>query len=107
MSGDGEIALSLVTKKPGPTDELAVGSAILPLGTAFDSTPLPPYARLIHDVLIGDRSLFPRSDGLRHIWEVASALMEDKPEPIIYPPGSWGPERARDLAGGTGWVLGS
>jgi len=107
LSGDGEIALSLVTKKPGPTGELAVGSAILPLGTAFDSTALPPYARLIHDVLIGDRSLFTRSDGLRHVWEVASALMEDKPEPIIYPQGSWGPERARDLASGTGWVLGS
>jgi hypothetical protein len=29
--------------------------------------------------------------------------MEDKPEPIIYPQGS----PARDLAGGTGWVLGS
>ena len=58
LSGDGEIALSLVTKKPGPTMEAAVGSAVLPLGTAFGSAALPAYSRLIHDVLVGDRSLF-------------------------------------------------
>ena len=76
LSGDGEIALSLVTKQPGPTMALATGSAILPLGTAFNSSGLPPYSRLIHDVLLGDRSLFTRPDGLRHVWEVAAALLE-------------------------------
>ena len=107
LSGDGEIALSLITKRPGPTMELAVGSAILSLGTAFGSTPLPAYARLIHDVLLGDRSLFTRPDGLRHVWEVAQALLDDKPEPSIYPRGSWGPEQARSLAGESGWPSGN
>jgi glucose-6-phosphate 1-dehydrogenase len=106
LSGEGEIALSLVTKKPGPTMELASASAVLPLGSAFGSTPLPAYARLIHDVLLGDRSLFTRPDGLRHVWEVAEALLRDKPEPVMYPRGSWGPEEARTLAGGSGWILG-
>jgi glucose-6-phosphate 1-dehydrogenase len=106
LSGDGEIALSLVTKKPGPTTEPAVGSATLPLGTAFSSSAMPAYARLIHDVLLGDRSLFTRPDGLHHVWEVAGALLKRKPEPIIYPRGSWGPEEARALAGQTGWILG-
>jgi glucose-6-phosphate 1-dehydrogenase len=106
LSGDGEIALSLVTKKPGPTMEPAVGSAILPLGTGFGSSALPAYSRLIHDVLLGDRSLFTRPDGLRHVWEVAAALLKSKPEPIIYPRGSWGPEEARALAGESGWILG-
>jgi len=106
LSGDGEIALTLVTKKPGPTMEMATGSAILPLGTAFGTSPLPAYSRLIHDVLLGDRSLFTRPDGLRHVWEVASALLEDKPEPVIYPRGSWGPKEAQALAGGSGWILG-
>jgi glucose-6-phosphate 1-dehydrogenase len=106
LSGDGEIDLSLVTKKPGPTMELATGSAALPLGTTFGSSPLPAYSRLIHDVLLGDRSLFTRPDGLLHVWEVANDLIEHKPEPITYPRGSWGPEEARALAGDGGWVLG-
>jgi glucose-6-phosphate 1-dehydrogenase len=106
LSGDGEIELTLVTKKPGPTMELATGAAVLPLGTALGSSGLPAYSRLIHDVLVGDRSLFTRPDGLRHVWEVASRLLDDKPEPIVYPRGSWGPEEARALAGKQGWVLG-
>ncbi len=106
LSGDGEIALSLVAKKPGPTTEPAVGSAVLALGTALGSPVLPAYSRLIHDVLIGDRSLFTRPDGLRHVWEVAGPLLKRKPEPVIYPRGSWGPEGARALAGDGGWFLG-
>ena len=97
LSGDGEIALSLVTKQPGPTVALASGSAILPLGTAFGSSGLPAYARLIHDVLLGDRSLFTRPDGLHHVWEVAATLLERKPDPLIYTRGSW-PREARGLA---------
>ena len=106
LSGDGEIALSLVAKKPGPTTEPAVGSAVLPLGTALGSPVLPAYSKLIHDVLVGDRSLFTRPDGLRHVWEVAGPLLKRKPEPVIYPRGSWGPEEARALAGESGWFLG-
>ncbi len=106
LAGDGEIDLSLVTKKPGPTAELATGAARLPLGMAFHTPTLPAYARLIHDVLVGDRSLFTRPDGLHHVWEVAGELLEDKPEPLPYAPGSWGPDNARALAGGEGWELG-
>lgn len=107
LSGDGEIDLSLVTKKPGATDNLAAGSARLPLGEAFHTPSLPAYSRLIHDVLLGDRSLFTRPDGLEHVWEVAGDLLEDKPAPIVYPQGSWGPAEARALAGESGWALGS
>ncbi|HTW97162.1 MAG TPA: glucose-6-phosphate dehydrogenase (NADP(+)) [Acidimicrobiales bacterium] len=106
LSGDGEIDLSLVTKKPGATPALATGSARLPLGSSFDSAPLPAYSLLIHDVLVGDRSLFTRPDGLRHVWEVAGGLLDDKPEPIPYAKGSWGPKEAAKLAEPGSWVLG-
>ncbi|HLI00579.1 MAG TPA: glucose-6-phosphate dehydrogenase (NADP(+)) [Acidimicrobiales bacterium] len=105
LSGDGEILLSLVTKTPGPTLTLGADQVYLPLGKGYEHQTLPAYSRLIHDVMIGDRSLFTRPDGLAHVWEVASALLEDKPEPVIYPRGSWGPEEARALAGDTGWLL--
>jgi glucose-6-phosphate 1-dehydrogenase len=106
LSGEGEIDLSLVTKKPGPTMDLATATASLPFGAAFQSPSLPAYARLIHDVLMGDRSLFTRPDGLRHVWEVAGGLLEDKPEPMTYARGSWGPGEASRLAGDPGWILG-
>ncbi|MCU4185322.1 glucose-6-phosphate dehydrogenase [Acidiferrimicrobium sp. IK] len=106
LSGDGEINLSLVTKQPGPTSKLATGTAKLALGQAFHTPSLPAYSRLIHDVLIGDRSLFTRPDGLQHVWEVAGGLLEHKPQPHPYQKGSWGPDAAKALAGEAGWILG-
>ena len=85
LSGEGEIDLSLVAKVPGPTLQLAPASAPIPLGTAYHTQSLPAYSRLIHDVLVGDRSLFTRPDGLAHVWKVASAVLENKPEPVVYP----------------------
>ncbi len=106
LSGDGEIFLSLVTKRPGPVLSLGSDEVGLPLGKGYEHTSLPAYSRLIHDVMLGDRSLFTRPDGLSHVWEVAGALLENKPEPVIYHPGSWGPEEANRLAEPIGWLLG-
>jgi glucose-6-phosphate 1-dehydrogenase len=92
LSSAGEIDLSVVAKRPGPELTLGAANARLPLGRAFHTPSLSAYARLIHDVLMGDRSLFTRPDGLAHVWEVAGALLEDKPEPLPYRPGSWGPD---------------
>ncbi|MGH9093941.1 MAG: glucose-6-phosphate dehydrogenase, partial [Acidimicrobiales bacterium] len=98
---------SLVAKKPGPTLDLGRAVVDLPLGTAFHTPSLPAYSRLIHDVLLGDRSLFTRPDGLEHVWEVAGCMLEDKPVPQPYRKGSWGPEAARELARPGEWFLGS
>ncbi len=105
LSGDGEIDLTLVAKRPGVTLELGTATTELPLGKAFHTPSLPAYSRLIHDVLIGDRSLFTRPDGLAHVWEVAGSLLTDKPEPVPYAAGSWGPPQAAALAGPGGWFL--
>jgi glucose-6-phosphate 1-dehydrogenase len=107
LSGDGEIDLSVVAKVPGPTLRLAPARAPIPLGKAYHTPSLPAYSRLIHDVLIGDRSLFTRPDGLAHVWTVAGAMLEDKPDPIPYARGSWGPAAAAELAHPDGWLLGS
>jgi glucose-6-phosphate 1-dehydrogenase len=92
LSSAGEIGLSLVAKLPGPELELAAANARLPLGQSFHTPGLPAYSRLIHDVLLGDRSLFTRPDGLAQTWRVAGGLLENKPQPIPYPKGSWGPD---------------
>jgi glucose-6-phosphate 1-dehydrogenase len=106
LSGDGEIELGLVIKQPGPGVTLGVGTTALPLGSADNRTPLPAYSLLLHDVLTGDRSLFTRPDGLEHVWMVADGILRNKPEPIQYARGSWGPREAAELARPHAWVLG-
>jgi glucose-6-phosphate 1-dehydrogenase len=106
LSGTGELTLSVVVKQPGAGLELGRAHADLPLASIKDADPLPPYVRLIHDALVGDRSLFTRPDGLEHVWTVAGGLLANKPDPLPYARGSWGPSAADRLAGPTGWLLG-
>ncbi|HEX6524497.1 MAG TPA: hypothetical protein VF070_31515, partial [Streptosporangiaceae bacterium] len=106
LAGDGEIDLSLVAKKPGPALDLDVAHANISLSGLPGADPLPPYARLIHDVLIGDRSLFTRPDGLAAVWEVAEPLLSRPSQVRPYAPGSWGPAQAGDLIAPGYWLLG-
>jgi glucose-6-phosphate 1-dehydrogenase len=106
LAGDGEIALTLLAKKPGVALELEPAAVRLPLAQLPDADPLPPYARLIHDVLLGDRSLFTRPDGLAAAWKTITPLLENRPRIISYEPGSWGPAKARKLASPHRWLLG-
>ncbi len=106
LSGDGEIDLSLVAKKPGLALNLDTAYAAIPLSGLKAADPLPPYARLIHDVLIGDRSLFTRPDGLASAWKVVGPVLSNPPQLGAYAPGSWGPAKARDLVGPGYWLLG-
>ena len=107
LAGDGALDLSLVVKVPGPDLTLSTAHTSLPLRTVPGGDPLPPYVRLIHDVLVGDRTLFTRPDGLEQVWKVAEALLADRPEPVIYPKRSWGPAQANRLAESVGWLLGT
>jgi glucose-6-phosphate 1-dehydrogenase len=106
LSGDGEIDVMLVAKKPGPALITEEAKAVIPLGSLDGADPLPPYVRLIHDVIIGDRSLFTRPDGLAAVWQVAAPLLNNPPQPVSYPQGSWGPEQARNLVTPDHWLLG-
>src|SRR5580658_492675 len=106
LAGDGEIDLLLVAKKPGPALDLDVARASIPLASLRDADPLPPYVRLIHDVLLGDRSLFTRPDGLAAAWQVVEPLLTSPPPVRGYEPGSWGPAEARELIAPGQWLLG-
>ena len=106
LSGDGEIDLTLVAKRPGPALITEGTQMSLPLPTMDGADPLPPYVRLIHDVIIGDRSLFTRPDGLAAVWEVAGPLLNNPPQVIPYPQGSWGPEQSTALVAPDHWLQG-
>jgi glucose-6-phosphate 1-dehydrogenase len=106
LAGNGEIDLSLVAKRPGAALDLDVARASISLSALKDADPLPPYVRLIHDVLAGDRSLFTRPDGLAAVWAVAEPLLTSPPPVASYAPGSWGPAAARELIAPGRWLLG-
>ena len=106
LAGSGEIGLSLMAKKPGPALAVEVAQASIPLAGLKDADPLPPYVRLIHDVLLGDRSLFTRPDGLAATWKAAGPLLTNPPKVVPYAPGSWGPAEARELIAPGRWLLG-
>ena len=106
LAGDGEIDLSMVTKRPGPGIALDVAHASIPLASLKDADPLPAYVRLIHDVLLGDRSLFTRPDGLASVWKVAQPLLSNPPGVKSYATGSWGPAEAAQLIAPGHWLLG-
>jgi glucose-6-phosphate 1-dehydrogenase len=106
LAGDGDIDLSVVAKKPGPGLDLDVAHANIPLASLSGADPLPPYVRLIHDVLLGDRSLFTRPDGLAAVWDTAQPLLSSLPQVCSYAPGSWGPAEAAELIAPGRWILG-
>ncbi|WP_213816314.1 glucose-6-phosphate dehydrogenase (NADP(+)) [Glaciihabitans sp. dw_435] len=106
LTGGGAIDLKLVVKQPGAEFELATAVASLPLAHVEDADPLPPYVKLINDVILGDRSLFTRPDGLASAWAAIAPILDDRPDVEKYARGSWGPASATELAAPDGWLLG-
>jgi glucose-6-phosphate 1-dehydrogenase len=105
LSGSGAIQLRMWVKEPGPDFSLSETSVGLDLSRVEGADPLPPYVRLISDVLTGDRMLFTRPDGLGYAWDAITPLLENRPAVQPYARGSWGPEAANDLAAPEGWLL--
>ena len=106
LSGSGAVDLQVVAKEPGPDLTLATATASLQLADVPGGTPLPPYVSLLHDVLVGDRSLFTSSEGLASAWRAFASLQDSRPPVHRYAPGSWGPAEAERLAEPSGWLLG-
>jgi glucose-6-phosphate 1-dehydrogenase len=106
LSGSGEIDLTMLAKKPGVDVSVEPCTVRLPLGDLDGAEPLPPYVRLIHDVLLGDRSLFTRPDGLSAAWKAVRPVLDNPPRLARYEPGSWGPARAAKLVAPGRWLVG-
>ena len=102
----GAISASFLAKVPGPTMELGPAKLTFRYEDSFCiSSQLEAYERLIHDAMIGDRTLFTRADGIERLWEVATPLVENPPPVERYAPGSWGPDSIHDLVAPQRWTL--
>jgi glucose-6-phosphate 1-dehydrogenase len=101
----GGITAGFLAKRPGATSELKRATMQFgyeSLGTGI----LEAYERLFHDAMIGDKTLFPRADGIERLWEISAPLLDDPPPVRPYPQGGWGPAPAvHDLIAPRGWVL--
>ena len=99
---DEGIYLRFASKIPG--HDLAVGTVAMDMKytEAFGGEPPEAYERLLLDAMRGDATLFSRRDAVEASWAWITPLLEyiDKNPPRDFPnyePGSWGPERAREL----------
>jgi glucose-6-phosphate 1-dehydrogenase len=108
---DEGISLRFQVKTPGAMHELTPGLEITPVdmdftyAEAFGNEAHPAYETLLLDCMIGDPTLFTRSDEVEMAWSIIDPLIEywdnhPATELPSYPAGSWGPEEANNLLDG-------
>ena len=69
-------------------------------GDAFAGPPPEAYERLLLDVMLGDPTLFTRTDEVGSAWRIVTPILdawEGRAAPLPYPAGSWGPPEADEL----------
>jgi glucose-6-phosphate 1-dehydrogenase len=102
----GAIKIYFLTKVPGA--QLTLGNAEMAFhykNSFAASHMLEGYEHLILMAMVGDQSLFTRSDGIERLWEISEPLLENPPPVEPYPVGSYGPESIKRLIAPFHWHL--
>jgi glucose-6-phosphate 1-dehydrogenase len=107
LGDPGSISTSFLAKVPGPGIQLGQAHMNFSYATSFGGPEqaLEAYERLIHDVMVNDRTLFTTSDGIDRLWEVSQPVLDEPPPAEPYQPGSWGPESVDELIAPRRWHL--
>jgi glucose-6-phosphate 1-dehydrogenase len=96
---DEGVVLKFGSKVPGTAMELRDIAMDFQYGEAFTESSPEAYERLVLDVLIGDRTLFPDAPEVEQSWRVIDPMEEawagHQPEP--YRGGEWGPRAADEM----------
>ncbi|MGH3735284.1 MAG: glucose-6-phosphate dehydrogenase [Micromonosporaceae bacterium] len=104
---DEGVTLKFGSKVPGSGMEVRDISMDFLYGEAFTESSPEAYERLVLDVLLGDKMLFPTAAEVEASWHVVDPLEArwagGKPHP--YRAGEWGPKAADDMlaADGVAW----
>ncbi len=102
----GSISAEFLAKVPGATMALAPAQMTFSYEQSFcTANQLEAYERLIHDAMIGDRTLFTRADGIERLWAISAPLLDDPPRVEPYAARSWGPHAANELIAPGHWHL--
>jgi len=102
------VSLNFEVKVPGAAVALTQQVEVAPVdmdftySEAFGETAAPAYETLLLDVMIGEATLFTRSDEVEAAWQVVEPLIQfwdqHPPEHMpTYAAGSWGPVEAGEL----------
>ncbi|MFN0118752.1 MAG: glucose-6-phosphate dehydrogenase [Elusimicrobiota bacterium] len=104
---DEGITIQFEAKHPGP--KLCMSTVTMDFGyqKTFKTPPPESYARLLHDAMVGDQTLFARSDEILQSWRIIDPVIKyweakshfDLP---LYPAGSWGPKESDMLLAKSG-----
>jgi glucose-6-phosphate 1-dehydrogenase len=107
------LALTIQAKQPGP--KLCMGSLTMDFKYAdiIEGEKPEAYERLLLDCMLGDQTLFIRSDTIDISWQLLTPVLNAWEESPIrpetgylhtYPAGSWGPEEANEMMAENGLV---
>jgi len=107
LGDPASISASFLAKVPGPRIQLGEAHMRFSYADTFGGPDeaLDPYERLIHDVMLGDRTLFTSSEAIERLWEVSEPVLSEPPPVVAYEPGSWGPPEADRLIAPRRWHL--
>jgi glucose-6-phosphate 1-dehydrogenase len=104
------VSLNFEVKVPGAMVALTSEVEVAPVdmdftySEAFGETAAPAYETLLLDVMIGEMTLFTRSDEVEAAWQLIDPLLNywqaNPVDPMpTYAAGSWGPKEADELIG--------
>ncbi|MGA8746489.1 MAG: glucose-6-phosphate dehydrogenase [Solirubrobacterales bacterium] len=107
LGDPGTITATFLAKVPGPEIRLGEAHMRFSYANTFGGSDqaLEPYERLLHDVLVGDRTLFTTSEAIERLWEISEPVLGDPPPVQVYEPGSWGPKSIDALIAPRHWHL--
>ena len=102
------VSLNFEVKVPGAAVALTQNVEVAPVdmdfvyADAFGETTAPAYETLLLDVMIGEMTLFTRSDEVEAAWQVVDPLLsyweDNSPDQMpTYAAGTWGPRDADEL----------
>jgi glucose-6-phosphate 1-dehydrogenase len=96
---DEGVTLKFGSKVPGTTMEVRDITMDFQYGEAFTESSPEAYERLVLDVLVGDRTLFPHADEVEQSWRVIDPLEAawQGTRPTTYRAGEWGPREADEM----------
>jgi glucose-6-phosphate 1-dehydrogenase len=101
---DEGVTLRFGSKVPGTAMEVRDVAMDFLYGEAFTEASPEAYERLLLDVLLGDRSLFPAHVEVEHSWRVIDPIEQhwrqrdaDGGGPHLYRAGEWGPTAADEM----------
>jgi glucose-6-phosphate 1-dehydrogenase len=102
LQPDEGISLSFGAKIPGPVVQIGGVDMNFNYTDYFKATPQTGYERLLYDCMLGDATLFQRSDMVETAWHVVAPILDvwEALPPRRFPnyaAGTWGPPEADEM----------